>query len=63
MPLSFSTLAAVSNASDARLPGFGMDALVVSHPPNLRYLANHAGTAGLAVITGTRVPCSWTSDT
>ena len=28
-----------------------MDALVVSHPVNLRYLLNHVGTAGLAVIT------------
>ncbi|HEV8395822.1 MAG TPA: Xaa-Pro peptidase family protein [Vicinamibacterales bacterium] len=28
-----------------------IDALVVSHPANLRYLMNHAGTAGLAVMT------------
>ena len=32
-----------------------MDALVVSHPPNLRYLTNHAGTAGLAVVTASSI--------
>jgi Xaa-Pro aminopeptidase len=31
------------------------DALVVSHPPNLRYLTNHTGSAGLAVVTGTEI--------
>jgi Xaa-Pro aminopeptidase len=29
----------------------GIDALIVSHPPNLRYLTNHVGSAGLAVLT------------
>lgn len=29
----------------------GVGALVVGHPPNLRYLANHVGTAGIAVVT------------
>lgn len=33
----------------------GIDALVVSHPPNLRYLTNHAGTAGLAVVTASEI--------
>ena len=38
------------------VPGpLGLDALVVSHPPNLRYLANHVGTAGLAVVTADAV--------
>jgi len=37
------------------LEPLGIDALVVSHPPNLRYLANHVGSAGLAVVTGTAV--------
>src|SRR5688572_33085705 len=56
MPLvPSSTLSGRLERLRARLPGFGVDALVVSHPPNLRYLANHVGTAGLAVITGTGV--------
>jgi Xaa-Pro aminopeptidase len=29
----------------------GLDALVVTHQPNLRYLVNHVGSAGLAVVT------------
>jgi Xaa-Pro aminopeptidase len=33
----------------------GLDALVVSHPPNLRYLANHVGSAGLAVVTAREI--------
>jgi len=44
-------LTRVRHAFDAR----GIDALVISHPPNLRYLANYVGTAGLAVVTGTGV--------
>ena len=32
-------------------PRSAIDALVVSHPANLRYLTNHVGTAGLAVVT------------
>jgi Xaa-Pro aminopeptidase len=34
---------------------FGIDALVVGHPPNLRYLTNHVWSAGLALVTGTDV--------
>ena len=30
----------------------GLDTLVVTHQPNLRYLVNHVGSAGLAVVTG-----------
>jgi Xaa-Pro aminopeptidase len=33
----------------------GVEALVVGSPPNLRYLANHAGSAGLAVVTARAV--------
>jgi Xaa-Pro aminopeptidase len=29
----------------------GLGALVVTHQPNLRYLVNHVGSAGLAVVT------------
>jgi Xaa-Pro aminopeptidase len=32
-----------------------LDALVVSHPANQRYLASHLGTAGVLVVTPTRV--------
>ena len=32
-----------------------IEALVVSYPSNLRYLTNHAGTAGLAVMTARAV--------
>jgi Xaa-Pro aminopeptidase len=33
-----------------RLPTVGADALVVSHPPNIRYLTGFTGSAGLVVI-------------
>jgi Xaa-Pro aminopeptidase len=32
------------------LEPFGVDALVVTNPPNIRYLTNHAGSAGMAVL-------------
>ena len=48
---STSALAARLAQLRARFPDFGVDALVVSHGPNLRYLTNHTGTAGLAVVT------------
>ncbi len=35
----------------ARLTGLGLDGLVVTTPANIRYLSNHAGTAGTLVIT------------
>ena len=33
----------------------GLDALIVTHQPNLRYLLNHVGTAGVAVVTANDV--------
>jgi Xaa-Pro aminopeptidase len=54
-PVPTSTLAVRHAQLRARMPGRGIDALVVSHLPNLRYLANHGGTAGLAVVTATAV--------
>ena len=35
----------------ARLKGLGLDGLVVTNPANIRYLSNHAGTAGTIVMT------------
>lgn len=35
----------------ARITGLGLDGLVVTNPTNIRYLSNHAGTAGTLVIT------------
>ena len=32
-----------------------LDALVVTHLPNLLYLTNFSGTAGIAVVTGDRI--------
>jgi Xaa-Pro aminopeptidase len=37
------------------LTELGVDALVVTHGPNLRYLTNHTGTAGVAVVTANAV--------
>jgi Xaa-Pro aminopeptidase len=37
----------VRDALEAR----GLDAVVVTSPPNIRYLANHVGTAGTLVVT------------
>ena len=54
-PVPTSSLAVRLAQLRARFDTFGVDALVVSHPPNLRYLANHVGTAGLAIVTGTAV--------
>jgi len=52
---STSILAARHERLRAAFSGLEIDALVVGHPPNLRYLTNHAGTAGLAVVTGREV--------
>ena len=38
-----------------RLADAKLDALVVSHPANQRYLASHLGTAGVLVVTPARV--------
>jgi Xaa-Pro aminopeptidase len=35
----------------ARLTGLGLDGLIVTNPTNVRYLSNHAGTAGTLVMT------------
>ena len=35
-----------------RLPGEGLDALLVSHPPNIRYLTGFSGSAGLLLVSG-----------
>jgi Xaa-Pro aminopeptidase len=39
----------------ARLTTLGLDALLVTNPTNIRYLSNHAGSAGTLVLTGTGV--------
>lgn len=44
-------LAARHRMVRARLTGPGLDGLVVTNPTNIRYLSNHAGTAGTLVIT------------
>ena len=33
------------------LEALSLDALVVTNPPNIRYLTNHTGTAGIAILT------------
>src|SRR5690349_14791474 len=44
-------LARVRQAFDA----VGLDAIVVTNPVNIRYLTNHVGSAGIAVLTGSVV--------
>jgi len=44
-------LAARHRAIRARLTALGLDGLVVTNPTNIRYLSNHAGSAGTLVIT------------
>jgi Xaa-Pro aminopeptidase len=39
----------------ARLATLGLDGLVVTNPTNVRYLSNHAGSAGTLVLTDARV--------
>jgi Xaa-Pro aminopeptidase len=39
----------------SRLAALGLDALVVTSPSNIRYLSNHAGTAGTLVLTPDRL--------
>jgi Xaa-Pro aminopeptidase len=50
-PFPTATLSARHDALRATFADLGVDALVVGHPPNLRYLTNHTGTAGLGVVT------------
>jgi len=54
-PPPIGTLAVRHTRLRSSLSELGLDSLVVSHPPNLRYLTNHAGTAGLAVVTPSSV--------
>jgi Xaa-Pro aminopeptidase len=44
-------LAARHRLVRARLAALALDALVVTNPTNIRYLSNHAGTAGTFVLT------------
>jgi Xaa-Pro aminopeptidase len=37
-----------------RLEGLGVDALLVTHPSNIRYLTGFSGTAGLLLVSGER---------
>src|SRR5687768_6135518 len=39
----------------AQMHDLGLDALVVTHAPNVLYLTNHAATAGLLVLTADAV--------
>jgi Xaa-Pro aminopeptidase len=48
-------LAARHQQVRARLTTLGLDALLVTNPTNIRYLSNHAGSAGTLVLTGTGV--------
>ena len=48
-------LAARHRMVRARLTGLGLDGLVVTNPTNIRYLSNHAGTAGTLVVTSSDV--------
>jgi Xaa-Pro aminopeptidase len=49
------TLSARHTRLRAACAALGVDALVVGSGQNLRYLTNHTGTAGLAVVTGQSV--------
>src|SRR5688572_16574305 len=44
-------LTARQRAIRDRLDALTLDALIVTHPPNIFYLSNHAGSAGLIVLT------------
>jgi Xaa-Pro aminopeptidase len=48
-------LAARHRQVRARLATLGLDGLLVTNPTNIRYLSNHAGSAGTLVLTGTGV--------
>jgi Xaa-Pro aminopeptidase len=48
-------LAARHREVRARLGTLGLDGVVVTNPTNVRYLSNHAGSAGTLVITDTDV--------
>jgi Xaa-Pro aminopeptidase len=48
-------LAARHRLVRSRLAALGLDGLVVTSPTNIRYLSNHAGSAGTLVVTHTGV--------
>jgi Xaa-Pro aminopeptidase len=50
MPAPSRYLAERHAAVRARFDELGIDALVVTHPPNIFYLSNHAGSAGIFVL-------------
>ena len=50
-PFPTATLSVRHARLRASFAGLGIDALVVGHGPNLRYLTNHGGSAGLGVVT------------
>jgi Xaa-Pro aminopeptidase len=53
MPLATSTdLAARHTTIRRAIEALSLDALIVSAPTNIRYLSNHAGSAGTLVVTG-----------
>lgn len=54
-PFPTATLSARYSRLRASFADLGIEALVIGHPPNLRYLTNHAGTAGLAVVTASSI--------
>ena len=49
------SLAARHRATRNRLAALGLDGLVVTNPTNIRYLSNHAGSAGTLVVTHSEV--------
>lgn len=53
MPIPTSALAARHVCLRAVLAAAGPDALIVTTPANVRYLTNHAGSAGVLVVTPT----------
>jgi Xaa-Pro aminopeptidase len=51
MPSPSQYLAARHRRLGEQLDALTIDALIVTHPPNVCYLSNHAGTAGILVLT------------
>ena len=54
-PFPTATLSERHTRLRASFAALSIDALVVGSGPNLRYLTNHAGTAGLGVVTNRAV--------
>ena len=51
MPAASRFLEERHSAVRGRFDALGVDALVITHPPNIFYLSNHAGSAGMLVLT------------